>query len=46
MRDKAFIFDEMRKVRRTLGVHDSAPWLEMALGLALLALAAAVSMVR
>ena len=46
MRDKAFIFDEMRKVRRTLGVRDAAPWLEMAIAVGLVLVLTVASMIR
>ena len=30
MRDKGFVFDEMRRARRTLGFHDGPQWFELA----------------
>jgi len=35
MRDKGLVFEEMRRVQRTLGMRDGSPWIEMAIGIAL-----------
>lgn len=46
MRDKGVVFEEMRRIRRTLGYRVGWSWIEMTVGAALLAFAVAASMVR
>ena len=45
MRDKGLVFEEMRRVRRSLGLREGVPWIELALGMVFV-FAAALSMVQ
>lgn len=46
MRDKGLVFEEMRRVRRSLGLREGRSWIEVAVGVALIGLAAAASVLR
>lgn len=46
MRDKGLVFDELGKVRRTLGARGGERWMELALRIAVLFLAVTVAVAR